>query len=79
MTRIPQILDNHMRKPTALIHFERSLSVVEQKVMTLIIFHCQMAEKDSQGFYYSPFANQKMTIVNFVVLHEVLLAQVFEG
>lgn len=52
MTRIPQMLDNHMRKPTALIHFERSLSVVEQKVMTLIIFHCQMAEKDHQGFYY---------------------------
>ena len=52
MTGIPQRLDNHLRKPTALIHFERSLSVVEQKVMTLIIFHCQMAEKDSQGFYY---------------------------
>jgi hypothetical protein len=52
MTGIPQRLDNHLRKPTALIHFERSLSVVEQKVMTLIIFHCQMAEKDAQGFYY---------------------------
>jgi hypothetical protein len=52
MNRIPQMLDNNMRKPTALIHFERSLSVVEQKVMTLIIFHCQMTEKDPQGFYY---------------------------
>ncbi len=52
MNKIPQIFDNNMRKPTALIHFERSLSVVEQKVMTLIIFHCQMTEKDAQGFYY---------------------------
>jgi len=52
MTRIPQMLDNNVRKPTALIHFERSLSVVEQKVMTLVIFHCQVAEKDEQGFYY---------------------------
>jgi len=52
MNKIPQIFDNNMRKPTALIHFERSLSVVEQKVMTLIIFHCQMTDKDPQGFYY---------------------------
>ncbi len=52
MNKIPQIFDNSMRKPTALIHFERSLSVVEQKVMTLIIFHCQMTQKDAQGFYY---------------------------
>ena len=52
MTSIPQLLDSNVRKPTALIHFERSLSVVEQKVMTLIIFHCQVAEKDEQGFYY---------------------------
>ncbi len=52
MTSIPQLLDSNVRKPTALIHFERSLSVVEQKVMTLIIFHCQVAEKDEEGFYY---------------------------
>ena len=52
MTSIPQLLDSNVRKPTALIHFERSLSVVEQKVMTLIIFHCQVAEKDGEGFYY---------------------------
>lgn len=52
MNKISQIFDNNMRKPTALVHFERSLSVVEQKVMTLIIFHCQMTQKDAQGFYY---------------------------
>ena len=52
MTDVSQLLDNNMRKPTALIHFERELSVIEQKVMTLIIFHCQVVEKDDKGFYY---------------------------
>ena len=52
MADVSQLLDNHMRKPTALIHFERELSVIEQKVMTLIIFHCQVMEKDNKGFYY---------------------------
>ena len=27
----------YIRKPTALIHFERELSVIAQKVMTLIL------------------------------------------
>lgn len=52
MADVSPLLDNNIRKPTALVHFERSLSVVEQKVMTLIIFHCQVAEKDDKGFYY---------------------------
>ena len=42
----------YVRKPTALIHFERELSVVAQKVMTLIVAHCQKATKNSQGFYF---------------------------
>ena len=42
----------YIRKPTALIHFERELSVVAQKVMTLIVAHCQKATKDTQGFYF---------------------------
>ena len=41
----------YIRKPTALIHFERELSVVAQKVMTLIVAHCQKATKNNQGFY----------------------------
>ena len=41
----------YIRKPTALIHFERELSVVAQKVMTLIVAHCQKATKNDQGFY----------------------------
>lgn len=42
----------YIRKPTALIHFERELSVVAQKVMTLIVAHCQKATKNDQGFYF---------------------------
>ena len=41
----------YVRKPTALIHFERELSVVAQKVMTLIVAHCQKATKNAEGFY----------------------------
>lgn len=41
----------YIRKPTALIHFERELSVIAQKVMTLIVAHCQKATKNAQGFY----------------------------
>ncbi len=41
----------YIRKPTALIHFERELSVIAQKVMTLIVAHCQKTPKNMQGFY----------------------------
>ena len=41
----------YIRKPTALIHFERELSVIAQKVMTLIVAHCQKTAKNAQGFY----------------------------
>ena len=41
----------YIHKPTALIHFERELSVIAQKVMTLIVAHCQKATKNAQGFY----------------------------
>ena len=41
----------YIRKPTALIHFERDLSVIAQKVMTLIVAHCQKEIKNAQGFY----------------------------
>jgi len=42
----------YIHKPTALIHFERELSVVAQKVMTLIVAHCQKATKNAEGFYF---------------------------
>ena len=43
---------SYIRKPTALIHFERELSVIAQKVMTLIVSHCQKSTKNAQGFYF---------------------------
>jgi hypothetical protein len=49
---ITDLLGNDVRKPTALVHFERDMSLTEQKVMTLIIFHCQVADKDESGFYH---------------------------
>jgi hypothetical protein len=49
---ITDLLGNDVRKPTALVHFERDMSLTEQKVMTLIIFHCQIADKDESGFYH---------------------------
>ena len=51
-TEITDLLSNDVRKPTALVHFERDMSLTEQKVMTLIIFHCQVAGKDENGFYH---------------------------
>ncbi|MDG4551606.1 MAG: replication initiation protein [Candidatus Contendobacter sp.] len=49
---ITDLLGNDIRKPTALVHFERDMPLTEQKVMTLIIFHCQIADKDESGFYH---------------------------
>lgn len=49
---INDLLSNDVKKPTALVHFERDMSLTEQKVMTLIIFHCQVADKDERGLYY---------------------------
>lgn len=49
---INDLLGNDVKKPTALVHFERDMSLTEQKVMTLIIFHCQVADKDERGLYY---------------------------
>ena len=43
---------SYICKPTALIHFERELSVIAQKVMTLIVAHCQKTTKNDQGFYF---------------------------
>ncbi len=52
MSLIQQLLSSDVRKPTALVHFEREMLLVEQKLMTLIIFHCQLKNKDDKGFYY---------------------------
>lgn len=52
MDSFPLTIPSYVRKPTALIHFERELSVIAQKVMTLIVAHCQKATKNDQGFYF---------------------------
>ena len=52
MDQLPVVSPPYIHKPTALIHFERELSVVAQKVMTLIIAHCQKSTKNPHGFYF---------------------------
>jgi len=52
MDQVPVVSPPYIHKPTALIHFERELSVVAQKVMTLIIAHCQKSTKNPHGFYF---------------------------
>ena len=52
MSNIQRLLSSDVRKPTALVHFEREMSLIEQKLMTLIIFHCQIKNSDERGFYY---------------------------
>ena len=52
MSDIQRLLSSDVRKPTALVHFEREMSLIEQKLMTLIIFHCQIKNSDERGFYY---------------------------
>lgn len=52
MNDIQRLLSSDVRKPTALVHFEREMSLIEQKLMTLIIFHCQLKNSDKNGFYY---------------------------
>ena len=49
---VSKLLSGDVKKPTALVHFQRNLSPLEQKIMTLIVFHCQTAKEDKHGFYY---------------------------
>lgn len=52
MNLVLKLLGDDIRKPSALVHFEREMSPVEQKIMTLIIFHSQVMDSDDKGFYY---------------------------
>jgi len=47
-----KLLGNDIKKPSALVHFEREMAPAEQKIMTLIIFHAQVMNSDDKGFYY---------------------------
>jgi len=52
MNLVLKLLGDDIKKPSALVHFEREMSPVEQKIMTLIIFHSQVTDSDEKGFYY---------------------------
>lgn len=48
---ISRLLSSDVKKPTALVHFQRQMSVVEQRIMTLLIFNAQETETDQKGHY----------------------------
>lgn len=52
MSLVDQLLKSDIRKPTALTHFLRCLGQVEQRLMTLLIFHCQLTTPDDKGRYF---------------------------
>ncbi|MBC8550080.1 MAG: replication initiation protein, partial [Candidatus Brocadiales bacterium] len=47
-----QLLTKSVRKPTSLVHFKRAMSLPEQKIITLIVYHLEHSERDQHGFYY---------------------------
>jgi len=49
---INRLLNTDVKKATALIHFQRSLSLNVQRIMTLAIFNAQENKPDARGFYY---------------------------
>ncbi|ETR68018.1 MAG: hypothetical protein OMM_10957 [Candidatus Magnetoglobus multicellularis str. Araruama] len=50
---VNEILSGKIKKPTALVHYERKLSIRAQKLITLIVFHLQAAEKKDRFYYIS--------------------------
>lgn len=48
---ISRLLSSDIKKPTALVHFQRTLSPIEQRIMTLLIFNTQESEPDPKGIY----------------------------
>lgn len=51
LTIITRLLGSDVKKPTALVHFQRNMSAVAQRIMTLLIFNTQESEPDSKGHY----------------------------
>lgn len=51
MAIVSRLLSSDVKKPTALVHFQRKMSLVEQRIMTMIIFNAQESEPDSKRFY----------------------------
>ncbi|TAN72758.1 MAG: RepB family plasmid replication initiator protein [Magnetospirillum sp.] len=48
---ITRLLGSDVKKPTALVHFQRQMSQVAQRIMTLLIFNTQETEADIKGNY----------------------------
>lgn len=46
---ISNLLSSDIKKPTALVHFQRTLSPIEQRIMTLLVFNAQQSEPDAKG------------------------------
>lgn len=51
MEIVKRLLNTDVKKPTALIHFQRNLSSLAQRAMTLAIFNAQETEPDKNGNY----------------------------
>jgi hypothetical protein len=49
---ITRLLGSDIKKPTALVHFQRQMSQVAQRIMTLLIFNAQETEPDTKGLRY---------------------------
>lgn len=62
MQPITSLLASHVRKPTAIVHFRRDMSSLEQKLITIISYHVQLSESDNQGFYFIDLAVVKKLV-----------------
>jgi hypothetical protein len=51
LTVLTRLLSSDVKKPTALVHFQRRMSAVAQRVMTLLIFNTQESEPDAKGHF----------------------------
>lgn len=47
-----QLLASDVKKPTALIHFNRLSSILDQRMMTLLIYNAQTTRKDESEMYW---------------------------
>ena len=52
MFLIDRFMNGEVKKPTVLVHYERNISITAQKLITLLVFHIQISEKEKDEFYY---------------------------
>jgi hypothetical protein len=51
IANVGYLLGSDIKKPTSLVHFQRTMPQLEQRIMTLLIFNAQHAEPDNEGHY----------------------------